>query len=81
VSRGGATRSEGVVKAGTPIWVWLVYGLGIFAALVIVFSLLFTAGAHFLGGAGYEASPLAFVVWGGVLLIAAGTWLARRRRR
>ena len=30
---------------GTPIWVWVVYSLGIFAAAIFVFSILFTAGA------------------------------------
>jgi hypothetical protein len=66
--------------AGTPIWVWVVYALGVLAAIIIAFAVLFTAGAHFLGGAGYRVSPLAFVVWGGLLVIALVTWYTRRRR-
>ena len=80
MSRGGAERTEPAVKAGTPIWVWVVYGLGLLAGLIFALSALFTAGAHFLGGSGYRTSPLAFVLWGAVLLIAVGTWLVRRRR-
>jgi LPXTG-motif cell wall-anchored protein len=80
VSRGGAERTEPAGKAGTPIWVWVVYGLGVLAGVIFAFSVLFTAGAHFLGGSGYRASPPAFVLWGGLLLIALATWFVRRRR-
>ena len=80
MSRGGAERTEPAVKAGTPIWVWVVYGLGVLAGLIFALSALFTAGAHVLGGSGYRTSPTAFVVWGALLLIAVGTWVARRRR-
>ncbi len=54
MSRGGAERTEPAVKAGTPIWVWIVYGLGVLAGLIFVLSALFTAGAHFLGGLGLQ---------------------------
>ena len=33
---------------GTPIWVWVVYSLGILAAAIFAFSILFTAGAYLL---------------------------------
>ena len=84
MSRAGAPDQQRTTQAppaaGTPIWVWLVYGLGVLAGLIFVLSALFTAGAHFLGGSGYRTSPTAFVVWGALLLIAVGTWVARRRR-
>ncbi len=83
VSRGGVgdKSAEARPKAGTPIWVWLVYGVGILAAAIIVFSVLFTAGAYFLGGSGYSVSPGAFVLWGGLYLVAVVTFLVRRRNR
>jgi uncharacterized membrane protein len=84
VSRAGAPdqqrKTQAPPAAGTPIWVWVVYGLGVLAGLIFVLSVLFTAGAHFLGGSGYRTSPLAFVIWGVLLLIAVGTWVLRRRR-
>ena len=82
MSREGAPSKapRETAAAGTPIWVWLVYGFGIFAALVVVLSVLFTAGAHFLGGSGYRTSPVAFVLWGGIAVAALAVWLTRRRR-
>jgi hypothetical protein len=81
MSREGAKRPEPAARAGTPIWVWVVYGLGILAATIFAFSILFTAGAHFLGGSGYHASPRAFVLWGVLLALAVVTWVLRRGRR
>ena len=84
MSRAGAPDQQRKTQAppagGTPIWVWVVYGLGVLGGLIFVLSALFTAGAHFLGGSGYRTSPLAFVLWGGLLLLAVATWLVRRRR-
>lgn len=82
MSREGAPSQtpQPETAAGTPIWVWVVYALGVLAAIILAFAILFTAGAHFLGGADYKASPLAFVVWGGLLVIALVTWYTRRRR-
>ncbi len=84
MSRAGASEQQRKTQAppasGTPIWVWVVYGLGVLAGLIFLLSVLFTAGAHFLGGSGYRTSPLAFVLWGALLLIAVATWLVRRRR-
>ncbi len=50
MSREGAgdKRPKPQPKAGTPIWVWLIYGLGILAAAIVAFSVLFTAGALLL---------------------------------
>ena len=47
VSRGGASEKRRA-RAGTPIWVWVVYSFGILAAAIFVFSILFTAGAYIL---------------------------------
>jgi hypothetical protein len=83
MSREGARR-ETTAKAGTHVGVWVIYGLGILAAAVFVFSVLFTAGAYLLSEdvpVTYDVSPLAVVVWGALIALAAGTWLWRRRRR
>jgi hypothetical protein len=85
VSREGAPdkRPKAQPAAGTPIWVWVIYTLGILAVSVVVLSGLFTAGAYFLSGdvpVGVEISTLAIVVWGGLIVLAAATWLSRRRR-
>jgi LPXTG-motif cell wall-anchored protein len=84
VSRGGARKPEGAAGAGTPIWVWLVYGLGILAATILVASALFTAGAFLLSEdvpVTVNASAVGILLWGGLLLLAVATWLSRRRRR
>jgi hypothetical protein len=88
VSREGAADKKpkpGPARAsGTPIWVWVVYALGILAAAIFAFSLLFTLGAVFLSddvGVAYDVSALAFVLWGGLILAAVVTWVVRRRRR
>lgn len=60
---------------------WIVYGLGIFAAGIFVLSILFTAGAYLLSSdveVGFEVSTLAIVLWGGLMVLAAVTWLWRR---
>ena len=54
---------------GTPIWVWVVYALGILAASILVLSVLFTVGAYLLSDD-----------WGGLTLLAGGLWVYRRRR-
>ena len=50
MSREGAgdKKSKQPPAAGTPIWVWVIYGFGILAATVFVFSALFTFGALYL---------------------------------
>jgi hypothetical protein len=86
VSREGAgdKRPKPQPKAGTPIWVWLVYGLGILSASIIAFSLLFTAGALFLSDdvpVTYDVSTPAAILWGGLIVAAAVTWFVRRKQR
>jgi len=86
VSREGAPSSQpkATAAAGTPIWVWLVYGLGILAGVIVVFSLLFTLGAAVLSEdvpITYDVSWLAIVLWGAFIAAALTTWLVRRRQR
>jgi hypothetical protein len=87
VSREGAPSKQekaAVPAAGTPIWVWLVYALGILAAVIVLFSVLFTLGALLLSDdvpVTADVSVRAIVLWGVLLLAAVVTWIVRRRRR
>ncbi|MGH3135284.1 MAG: LPXTG cell wall anchor domain-containing protein [Gaiellaceae bacterium] len=68
---------------GTPIWVWVVYSFGILAAAIFVFSILFTAGAYLLSEdveVTFDVSTLAIVLWGGLMALAGGLWIWRRRQ-
>ena len=73
MSREGAPSKQPTKQpaAGTPIWVWLVYGLGILAASIFVFSLLFTLGALVLSNdvpVGTDISVPAIILWGGLIV-------------
>ena len=71
-------------SGGTPIWVWVVYAVGIFAATILVFSVLFTLGAYVLSNdvpVTFKVSVPALVLWIALTLLAAGLWFRRRRRR
>jgi LPXTG-motif cell wall-anchored protein len=86
VSREGAgTKTpKAPPAAGTPIWVWVVYAFGLFSAAIFAFSLLFTLGALLLSDdvpVTYDVSTPAIVLWGGLIVAAAVTWVYRRRRR
>ena len=81
---GAARKPKKAPAAGTPIWVWVVYALGIVAASIVVFSALFTAGALLLSDdipVTFDVSPLAIVLWGGLIVLAAVTWYVRRSQR
>jgi hypothetical protein len=65
--------------------VWLIYVLGGVGAAVLFLSALFAAGGYFGSKdlavrVEFEVSPLAVVVWGGLVVLALGTWAWRRRR-
>jgi len=80
----GRQAAESQPAAGTPIWVWVVYALGILAAAIIAFSLLFTLGARLLSNdvpVGYDFSWPATILWGGLVLAALVTYVVRRRQR
>jgi hypothetical protein len=86
VSREGASarRQKSPPAAGTPIWVWVIYAFGIMAAVIFVFSLLFTLGALLLSDdvpVTYDISAPAIVLWGGLVVAAAATWYWRRQRQ
>jgi hypothetical protein len=64
--------------------VWLIYAVGLFAAAIFVFSLLFTLGAYVLAddiAVGYSISAPAIVLWGCLILAAIVTWIVRWRRK
>ena len=68
---------------GTPIWVWVVYSLGILAAAIFVFSILFTAGAYLLSDdvdVTFDVSAPAIVLWGVLMVLAVGLWIWRRTK-
>jgi len=76
-------RERATGTGGTPIWVWLVYALGILAGSILVFSLLFTLGAYVLSNdvpVTFNVSVPAIVLWGGLTLLAVGLFVWRRRR-
>jgi hypothetical protein len=86
VSREGAAdkQPKKTPAAGTPIWVWVVYVLGILAAAIFAFSLLFTLGALLLSDdvpVTYDISTPAIILWGGLILAAVATWIVRRWQR
>lgn len=80
MSRSGSTRTRTAVTRSRPILVWVVYVLGILAAVVLAASALFAAGGYFgSDDTVVSISPVAVVVWGGLVALAAATWLWRRR--
>jgi hypothetical protein len=62
------------------VLVWVVYVLGVIAAAVLLLSALFAAGGYFgSDDTVVSISPVAVAVWGGLVALAAATWLWRRR--
>ena len=82
MSRIARTRTQPASPGRSrPVLVWVVYGLGILAALVLIASALFSAGGYFgSDDTSVDVSPVAVVVWGGLVALAVATWLWRRRR-
>ena len=65
-----------------PLYITTAYVLGVLGALVLIFSALFTLGGYLSSDdTAVNISPVAIVVWGGLVAIAVGTWLMRRRGR
>jgi uncharacterized membrane protein YidH (DUF202 family) len=76
------TRNVAVeaAPARRPLLVWVIYALGIVAAAVVILSAFFSAGGYFgSDDTVINVSPLAILVWGGLIVISAATWLWRRR--
>lgn len=67
---------------GTPVWVWVVYALGLLSATIFAGSALFVAGAYLASDevpVTFNASALGIAVWGGLIVLALVTWIVRRR--
>ena len=80
MSRGGSTRDRSAGTRSRSMLVWVVYVVGTLAALVLIASALFAAGGYFgSDDTVVDVSPVALVVWGGLVALAAATWLWRRR--
>lgn len=64
-----------------PRLVSVVYALGVIAGAVLLLSALLTAALYFTSDDVYlNVSTPAFVIWSGLIVAAAATWLWRRRR-
>ncbi len=67
--------------AGTPIWVWLIYALGLVAGTLLLLSIGWVAVVSMSSeDSTYEVNVPALVLWGALALVAAGTLVWRRRR-
>ena len=66
---------------GTPIWVMIVYALGLMAGAILVLSIAFAAvvSASSDDGGGFTVNAPALVLWAAIVALAAGTLVWRRR--
>ena len=80
MSRIARTRTQPAAgRRNRSVLVWIVYGLGLVAALILIVSALFTAGGYFgSDDTAVDVSPVALVFWGGLVALAVATWLWRR---
>ena len=82
MSRGGVRRAEATASAATPVWVWVVYGLGILGALALVGSAVVSAVLVLVSDATVRISAGGLVV--SLVLIGAAVavkaWRWRRSR-
>jgi hypothetical protein len=77
------TVGEGTKRAsvGTPAALWILYALGIIAAVVLAASLIFVVLAYLTSGDsgfGLDVSTPALVLWLGLAITAGGTFVWRR---
>jgi hypothetical protein len=76
-----ARPKEPAATSGTPVWVWVVYALGLLAGGIIALSLAF-AGVVYLSSDdefSVSVSTPALVLWSALVVLAAGTLVWRRR--
>ena len=73
-------RPKDAHDPGTPVWVWLIYALGLIAATLLVLSFALVAVVS-MGSddASWDVNIPAIVLWGVLVLVAAGTLVWRRR--
>ncbi len=66
------------------VLVWVVYTIGLLAAAVVVLSAALAVVVYYSSDEDVEfvvgVSTPALIVWGGIIAVAAATWLWRRRR-
>jgi hypothetical protein len=78
-----ARTKETPTDVGTPIWVWVVYALGLLAVAIILLSLAFSAVVYLSSDddAAFDVnvSVPALVLWAALVLLAAATLVWRRR--
>jgi hypothetical protein len=65
---------------GTPVWVWLIYALGLVAGALLVLSLAWVAVVSMSSeDTTYDVNVPALVLWGVLVAAAAATLVWRRR--
>ena len=71
---------EKVASAPTPVGIWVLYGLGVISAAVVLGSLLVVAIEALGSGSGVDlhVSTAALVIWLALVVVAAGTFAWRR---
>ena len=73
------------MRAGTPVLVWVIYALGVLAIAVAVLSAVVAAVAYYSldedEWIAIDVSIPGLLAWAGFILLAAATWLWRRRAR
>lgn len=79
MSRGGASRAGPIERAGTPIWVWVVYGLGILGAVALIGSAVASAVMILVSDASVNISFPALAVC--LVLVGAAVAVKVRRTR
>ena len=79
MSRFAKPKAPVETGGGTPIWVMLVYALGLLAGGIIVLSLAFAAVVYASGDSDFDVNVPAFVLWGAIVAVAAGVLVWRRR--
>jgi LPXTG-motif cell wall-anchored protein len=74
-------RPKETPDAGTPVWVWLIYALGLLAGTLLLLSIGWVAVVSMsTEDSTYEVNAPAMVLWGALVVAAAGTLLWRRRK-
>ncbi len=74
-------KPQEAADPGTPVWVWLIYALGLIAGTLLLLSIGWVAVVSMSSDdSTYDVNVPAFVLWGALVLVAAGTLVWRRRK-